>query len=76
MFEQPVDLDAMQALEKMAQGCMKLHGVTFQHSYVAPDRRRMICIYLAPDAEAVRTANNTAKLPYDRVWSASIFKPA
>jgi hypothetical protein len=36
----------------------------------------MICVYEAPDAEAVRKANTTAKLPFERVWSASLIPSA
>jgi hypothetical protein len=30
------------------------HGVTWVHSYVAPDRRNTFCIYDAPAPEAIR----------------------
>ena len=35
----------------------------------------MICLYRAPDAEAVRKANRTAGLPFDRVWPARALVP-
>src|SRR3970040_964899 len=35
--------------------CLKQHGVHHLRSYLSPDKRRMICIFEAPDAEAVRT---------------------
>ena len=71
-FEQPVEVEALQESEKRAQWCLELHNVTFVQSYISPDRRRMICIYKGPDAESVRLANSTARLPFDRVWTASI----
>ncbi len=74
-FVQPVDVEAMQESEKHAHWCMELHNVRFIQSYISPDRRRIICVYEGPDAESVRIANSTAKLPFDRVWSASILLP-
>jgi hypothetical protein len=71
-FEQPVDVAAMQESEKEAHWCLELHNVTFIQSYISPDRRRVICIYKGPDAESVRIANTTARLPFDRVWTASL----
>lgn len=47
----------------------------FLRSYFAKDRRRMLCLYAAPDAESVRTANRTAGLPFDNICSVSVFKP-
>ncbi len=49
---------------------MELHRVRALQSYVSADRRRMICIFEAPDAESVRKANTTAVLQFDRVWTA------
>jgi hypothetical protein len=74
-FEQPVDVEAVVASEKRAHWCMELHNVTFVQSYISPDRLRMICVYKGPDAESVRIANTTAKLPFDRVWTASLLIP-
>jgi hypothetical protein len=33
----------------------------------------MICEYEAPDAEAVRNVQRTASLPFERVWTATMF---
>jgi hypothetical protein len=61
--------------EVRAQWCLELHNVRFVQSFVSTDRRRMICMYEAPDAEAVRIVNMTSKNPFDRVWSASRLTP-
>ena len=74
-FEEPADLSGLQGCEQRAHWCLELHNVEFLHSYISADRRRIVCVYRAPDAEAVRTVNTTAKLPFDRVWSASLFEP-
>ena len=72
-FEEPVNFDTLQDQENGAQWCLDLHRVRFLQSYVSSDRRRVICVYEAPDAESVRIANHTAKLPFDRVWTALVF---
>jgi Protein of unknown function (DUF4242) len=71
-FEEPADLDALHDAEARAHWCLELHNVRFVRSYISSDRRRMICMYEAPDAEAVRIVNSTSKNPFDRVWSASL----
>ena len=35
----------------------------------------MICLFHAPDAEAVRHANRIAGAPFDRVWPAQVLAP-
>jgi hypothetical protein len=39
-------------------------------SFVALDRKRRICIFDAPDAEAVRESYRSAGVRFERVWSA------
>ena len=70
-FDEPVQLDALQAAERGASWCLELHRVKFLHTYVSKDGKRMICVYEAPDAEAVRKANETSKIPFDRVYTVS-----
>lgn len=33
----------------------------------------MICEYDAPDAEAVRSLQRTASMPFERIWTAKVF---
>lgn len=75
-FETPVDIDALQAREDAGQWCLDLHGVRFRHSYLALDRKRMLCLYRAPDAEAVRIAQRRIDMPVDGIWSARRHEPA
>jgi len=42
-------------------------GVTWLHSYVAPDGRKSFCIYDAPSPQAVRRAAERNGLPVDRI---------
>lgn len=72
-FPKPVTFEEIQALEDTAAWCLELHDVTFKFSYFSLDKTRMVCVYDAPDAEAVRKSQETGKLPFDRVWSAELF---
>jgi hypothetical protein len=74
-FEQPVVFDDLLAVGARNIACFDLHDVRHARSYFSTDRRRMICLYQAPDAEAVRKANRTAGLPFDRAWPARVLVP-
>lgn len=74
-FEAPVDFAKVQASEDEHAWCLRQHDVRFLRSYFARDRQRMICLYLAPDAEAVRRVNDVAGLPYEAIWSGTEHLP-
>jgi len=68
-FEEPVDFASLQGTEEEVSWCLEAHGVTFLHTYLSADGRRMICVYEAPDAEAVRAVQRTSGVPYDCIWT-------
>jgi hypothetical protein len=35
----------------------------------------MLCLYAAPDAEAVRQVQHQARLPVEQLWSADLCSP-
>jgi len=72
-FDHPTSFDDLQAQEVSFSWCAEQHQVTFIRSYLSRDGRRMICEYQAPDAEAVRTLQRTARLPFERIWTATMF---
>ncbi|MDA0366760.1 MAG: DUF4242 domain-containing protein [Proteobacteria bacterium] len=74
LFDEPVAFEDLQKMEDNAQWCLELYNVKFLQSLFAADRKRMICVYEAPDAEAVRSANRKAGLPFEAVWSADVFE--
>lgn len=67
-FAEPVALDDIQAIEDENIGCLRAHRVRFVRTFFSSDRRRMLCLYAAPDAESVRIAQREARMPFDRVW--------
>lgn len=74
-FDEPVDFGGIQALEDRGAWCLQLHQVTFVRTWFARDRRRMICLYEAPDAESVRLAQRKAGMPVTCVWAAVRIEP-
>lgn len=68
-FAEPVSLDAVQAQEDAHAHCLENHRVRYLRTFFSNDRRRMVCVYRAPDAESVRLAQQQAGMPIDQVWS-------
>ena len=73
-FEQPMSDEALSDFAKRLDPCLELRDGTWARSYVSSDRKRMFCEFEAPDAESVREALRSAEIPFDRVWSAQMFK--
>jgi hypothetical protein len=69
-FAEPVLLEDIQAIEDRGAWCLEAHGVRFLRTYFSRDRRRMICLYEAGDAESVRIAQQQAGVPFDVAWTA------
>ncbi len=74
-LDEPRELAQLHCLEHAAAACLSLYRVRALHAYVSRDRRRLICVYEAPDAESVRQANRKAGLPFETAWSADVLEP-
>lgn len=66
------DVERFDAARRHNAPCLVLHGVRHIVSYVAPDGLRMICVFEAPDCEAVRRAARQLGYRYDSVWPATV----
>ena len=73
-FEEPVALEEIQAAEQAGASCLLTHRVHRVRTYLSADRRRMISLYQAPDAESVRLALQAASIPVERVWAFRQFR--
>lgn len=71
-FDEAVEFEALQARGEKISWCLEQHRIRFVRSYLSSDKKRMICVYEAPDAESVRIANRQAELPFDCVWTATL----
>ena len=68
----PFDVERFEAAQRRNAPCFEIHGVQHTVSYVAPDGLRMICVFEAPDCEAVRRTARQLGYSYDRVWPATV----
>jgi hypothetical protein len=66
------DAERFNAAQRDNVPCLALHGVRHVVSYVAPDGCKMICVFEAPDAEAVRRNARQLGYRYDNVWAATV----
>ena len=71
-FPEPFTAEALQGYEERGAGCLEVHGARFLYRYVGAERTRMVCLFEAPDAESVRRAQTSARIPFDRVWTARV----
>ena len=55
--------------------CLQARDVKWVGSNLAADGTRSICMFEANDAEAIREANRTAGLPFERIWAARVYSP-
>jgi uncharacterized protein with GYD domain len=70
--ESAFDIGRYKKAQSDNEWCLNLHGVRHVRSYVSPDGRRMVCIFEAPDAEAVRRMSVQLGYSYDQIWRATI----
>jgi hypothetical protein len=50
-------------------------GVTWLHSYVSEDRKRMFCVYDGPSPEAIRKTAARNDLPLERITQVRVLDP-
>ncbi|MFN7940966.1 MAG: DUF4242 domain-containing protein [Thermoanaerobaculia bacterium] len=55
--------------------CLELREVAWVRSYESADRRRKVCLFRAPDADALREALHGAGIGFDRIWVADLREP-
>jgi hypothetical protein len=71
-FPEPVEFEAIQRLGQRGAACLEAHRVRFLRTYFSRDRRRMICLYEAPDAESVRLVQQKAGVPFETAWTSRV----
>jgi hypothetical protein len=68
-FDEPVMFKQIQSVAESGAWCLEAHHVRYARTFFSADRKRMLCLYEAPDAESVRLAQREAAMPVDTVWS-------
>jgi len=74
-FPTPVTSEFVSNALQRAGWCLELHRAAYVESYLGGDGMKMVCVFRAPDAEAVRMANEQGQVPYTDVWTATIHEP-
>lgn len=75
-FPAPVRYEDVKALAEAKAWCYETYNVQYAHTVLALDRKRMLCFYRAPDAEAVRNAQRETGAPFTAVWAGTSVMPA
>lgn len=73
-FDQPMSDEQLSEMAKRFDVCLDLRNGAWVRSSLSGDRKRMVCEFEAPDAESVRDALRSARISFDRVWPAQVFR--
>lgn len=74
-FPEPVLYEDIAALGRAKAWCLDTYHVKYSHTFFSLDRKRMLCFYAAPDAEAVRSVQREAGAPVSAIWAGSSVVP-
>ena len=72
--EEPLS-DAAESLLRAIAEVNARDQVTWIHSYVSTDHRKVFCVYDAPTPELVRHASTSIRLPVDSITEVGILDP-
>ena len=72
-FDAPLTDEEHGRLGQRLDKCLDAYSARWMRSYLATDRRRMVCEFEAVDAEAVRASYRSAGVGFDRVWVAEVY---
>ena len=70
VYDPPATEEQIDANASKLWPCLEGHDVRWVRSYMSLDRKRRICIFEAPDADAVRVSYRSAGVKFERVWPA------
>jgi len=74
-YLEPLSPEDVQRMAAETQ-CLELYRVKPVRSYLMPDGLRMVCIFQAPDAEALRSVGRANGFPPGSVvWSSTLHTP-
>jgi len=73
IFDPPLTDEEHGRLGQLLDKCLEMHGARWERSFLSSDRRRMVCEFTAPDAEAVRSSFRSAGIRFERVWAAEMY---
>lgn len=74
-YDPPLTDERRQSDQDRLYACMELRNVEWLQSFESFDRRRKVCLFRAPDVDAMRESLRSAGVPFDRVWAAARREP-
>jgi hypothetical protein len=74
-FEGTITVDTLRAAAHAGRWCFDQYRVRHLGAYMSTDGRRLVCLFEAPDLEAVRRLNAAVGLPCSATWAATIHEP-
>lgn len=70
-FGDPIPHDDARGIDEWGLGGLGRDRIELLMRFLARDRRRMVCLFEAPDVDSVGRANTAMGLPFDRAWAAT-----
>ena len=71
-FPQPMEYNAFETIKREGDWCFRSYGLTLLQTYVSLDSKRYICVFRAPDAEAVRVAARSLGVTIESAWPVDV----
>jgi len=73
-FSEPLTPEQVRKMASETQ-CLGLYRVKPVRSYLMPGGKRMVCVFQAPDAEALRAVARSNGFASAVVWSSTVHTP-
>jgi hypothetical protein len=71
-WPEPLNIQVLKDMVEDSLGCFGLHRVEWHESFLSIDRTRMLCHFIAPDAESVRIALRQLNADMRVHWPGSV----
>jgi hypothetical protein len=73
VFDPPMTEEQHAEFSRRLDPCLEVRNGAWRRSAISKDRRRMTCEFEAPDAETVREALRSARVPFESAWSVDVY---
>jgi hypothetical protein len=73
-FDPPITADRLQQMKALLAPCIGIRNIRGLRTVIAEDGTRGFCELEAPDAETVREAYRSARVPFRCVWPAHVLE--
>ena len=73
VFDPPMTEEQQAEFARRLDPCLEVRNGAWRRSAISKDRRRMTCEFEAPDAETVREALRSARVPFESAWTVDVY---